>query len=237
MLPLFASRTVTTRFVNPVVFTRGTAMAMPIQIDLHRSFPRKFVPSDADMGNWADIEPLFTELLNRKVASVDELERWLLDYSELLGSLWEESNLRYIAMTSQTDDTARERAYQHLVEEITPRCKPLIDAIERAYLENPTHAGLPKERYEVLDRKTNAHVALYREKNVDLETREELLSKDYFKVMGAIMIPVDGKDLTPEQASKFLEEPDRAIRQRVWERIAAERLKHKEELEAIFDKL
>jgi oligoendopeptidase F len=212
-------------------------MAIPIQVDLQRSFPRKFVPNGADMGNWAEIEPLFTELLNRKVASAGEFERWLLDYSELSGALWEESNLRYIAMTSQTDDPARESAYQHFVQEITPRCKPLMDAMERAYLENPVHAALPKERYEVLDRKTNAHVALYREKNVELETQEELLAKDYYKVMGAITIPVDGKDLTPEQASKFLEEPDRALRQRVWEQIAAERLKHKEELDAIFDRL
>ena len=145
------------------------------------------------------------------MSSVDELERWLLDYSELSAALWEESNRRYIAMTSQTDDPGREAFYQQFVQEITARCKPLMDAMDRAYLESPFRAQLPPQRYAVLDRKTETQVALYREQNVQLETQDELLAKDYFKIMGAMTVHVDGKDLTPDQASKFLEEPDRAL--------------------------
>jgi hypothetical protein len=35
-----------------------------IQVDLQRTFPRKFVPKDADMGDWSQVEPLFKQLLN-----------------------------------------------------------------------------------------------------------------------------------------------------------------------------
>jgi oligoendopeptidase F len=122
-------------------------------------------------------------------------------------------------------------------QEITERCKPLMDAIDRAYLESPFRAQLPPQRYAVLDRKTETQVALYHEQNVQLETQDELLAKDYHKIMGAMTVPVGGKDLTPDQAAKVLEEPDRELRQRVWEQIAARRLKDKEELEGIFDRL
>src|SRR5262245_35632884 len=210
---------------------------MTIQVDLKRSYPRKFVPERADVGNWADVEPLFAELLKRNVASVDAVENWLVDYSELVAALWEENNRRHIAMTSQTDDPAREASYQQFIQEIMERCKPVMDAMERAYLENPIHHQLPPQRYELLNRKSTTHVELYREQNVQIETEEELLAKDYYKIMGAMTVPVSGKDLTPDQALKFLEEPDRPLRQRVWEQIAARRLKDKEEVEAIFDRL
>ena len=90
-------------------------MPTAIHVDLQRAFPRTFVPQGADMGDWAQIEPLFAALLQRQPASADELERWLFDYSELLAALWEEGNRRYIAMTSQTDDPVREAAYQKFV--------------------------------------------------------------------------------------------------------------------------
>jgi len=208
-----------------------------IQVDLKRSFPRKFVPRDADMGDWARIEPLFRNLLARRPASAGELEQWLADYSELSAAYGEEGSRRYIAMTTQTDDPAREAAYQTFVEEIVPRVKPLVQEAEKAYLANPHRAQLPQQRYAVLDRKSANAVALFREENVPLETQDELLAKDYHKLMGAMTISVNGSEVTLQQAAKLLEQPDRALRQQVWEKMAARRLKDKDALEEIYDKL
>ena len=68
--------------------------------------PRRFVPAAVDLGNWAQIAPMFEQLearagqLNRPA----ELESWLLDWSELSAALDEESARRYIAMTCHTED-------------------------------------------------------------------------------------------------------------------------------------
>jgi oligoendopeptidase F len=208
-----------------------------IQVDLKRLYPRKFVPQDADMGDWAQVEPLFKQLLARKPASVQELEQWLADYSELSAAHGEEGSKRYIAMTTQTDDPVREAAYQKFVEEIVPRIKPLMQETEKAYLANPYRKLLPAQRYAVLDRKSANSVALFREENVPLETQDELLAKDYHKLMGAMTITVNGSELTLQQASKVLEQPDRGLRQQVWEQMTARRLKDKDALEEIYDKL
>jgi oligoendopeptidase F len=208
-----------------------------IQVDLKRSFPRKFVPPDADMGDWAQVEPLFKQLLARHPSSVQELEQWLADYSELSAAYGEEGSKRYIAMTTQTDDPLREAAYQKFIEEIVPRIKPLAQEAEKAYLANPYRQQLPQQRYAVLDRKSANAVALFREENVPLETQDELLAKDYHKLMGAMTISVNGAELTLQQAAKILEQPDRALRQQVWEKMAARRLKDKDALEDIYDKL
>jgi oligoendopeptidase F len=208
-----------------------------IQVDLTRSFPRKFVPQDADMGDWAQVEPLFKQLLARHPSSVQELEQWLADYSELSAAHGEEGSKRYIAMTTQTDDPVREATYQKFIEEIVPKIKPLVQEAEKAYLANPYRQQLSQQRYAVLDRKSANAVALFREENVPLETQDELLAKDYHKLMGAMTITVNGAELTLQQAAKILEQPDRALRQHVWEKMAARRLKDKDALEEIYDKL
>lgn len=206
-----------------------------IQVDLARSFPRKFISPEADMGDWSQVEPLFTALLSRNPASPKELEEWLADYSELSSAVSEEESKRYIAMTTQTDDPVRETAFLHFVEEITPKSKPLFEAAEKAYLQNPHRASLPAERYGVLNRKSENFVALFREKNVPLETQDDLLGKDYHKIRGAMTVTVNGAELTLQQASKLLEQPDRGFRQQVWEQVAARQLADKDALDQIFD--
>ena len=212
-------------------------MSTLIHVDLQRSFPRVFVPENADMGDWAQIEPLFTALLGCRPASLEELEQWLTNCSELWSALWEEKAKRSIAVTSQTDDPVREVSYRKFVEEIEPRAKTLAQALEKAYLENPLRKRLPSQRFAVMDRKIENNVALFREKNVPLETQDSLLRQDYHKIMGAMTVSVDGVDLTLEQASKYLDDPDRAVRERVWRQIVARRLEDKEALEEIFDRL
>ena len=208
-----------------------------MQVDPRRPFDRKFVPKEAVMGKWAQIEPLFTELLRRSPSSAEELERWLLDFSELSGAINEEMAIRYIAMTTQTDDPVREAAYQEFVEQIVPKFKPLVQALETAYLQNPHRKFLPQDRYAVMDRMIESNVALFREKNVPLETQQALLTKQYQKLIGAMTVTVDGAELPLPRAAKYLEEPDRDIRQQVWESMAGRRLQDQETLEGLYDQL
>ena len=49
-------------------------------------------------------------------------------------------------------------------------------------------------------------------------------------------VTLDGREYTLQQAGRFLEEPDRALRQRAWEAIASRRLTERQKLDDIFDK-
>ena len=208
-----------------------------MQVDPRRPFPRRFVPTGATMGEWAQIEPLFTRLRDRSINSADELERWLVDCSELSAAIAEERTRRYIAMTVQTDDPVREAAYQEFIEQIDPKTKSYWHALELAYLENPHRRGLPADRYGVLDRIVENNVSLFREENIPLETQDALLMKDYQKLTGAMTIVYRGEEMTLQQAAKFLEEPDRSLRQQVWELLTARRLRDKDALEDLYDRM
>lgn len=208
-----------------------------MQVDPRRAFPRQFVPAGATMGDWAQIEPLFKQLQARPISSAEELEQWLFDCSELSAAIGEERSRRYIAMTTQTDDPVRETAYQQFIEDIDPKVKPYWHALEVVYLTGPYRRLLPMDHYGVMDRIVENNVALFRDANIPLETQDALLRKDYQKVTGAMTIAYQGEELTLQQAAKFLEEPDRKVRQELWDLVTARRLQDKEALEDLYDKM
>ena len=79
--------------------------------------------------NWKDAR--------RDCQTAADLERWLLDWSELNAALDEESSRRYIAMTCHTDSADAEKAYLHFVENVEPQLKPRQFALEKIYVAHP----------------------------------------------------------------------------------------------------
>ena len=201
--------------------------------------PRRFVPQAIDLGVWDQITPLFDQLDARAsaCASAAELERWLLDWSELNAALDEESTKRYIAMTCHTDNAEAEKAYLHFVEHVEPQLKPRQFKLARIYVSHPLRAQLPKERYQVFDRATQVQVELFREENVALETEEAKLGQQYQKLTGSLTVQFRGEEKTLIQMGRYLEEPDRPLRQGAWELVANRRLQEAGRFEEIFDQL
>ena len=223
--------------------------------------PRTFVPQTIDLGDWPQIAPLFNQLEKRaaQCRSAADLERWLLDWSELSAALDEESSRRYIAMTCHTDNAEAEKAYLYFVENVEPKLKPRQFEIETIYVTHPLRAellaiGAPStvpartdtnlpgrcsalRRYEVFDRDLKNHVELFRPENVPLETEDAKLCQQYQKLSGSLTVNFRGEEKTLVQMGRHLEEPDRALRQEVWELVAKRRLQEAEKFEDIFDRL
>ena len=201
--------------------------------------PRQLVPGQIDLGDWSALAPLF-DAVEKKLSgasSVAELESALLGWSELSAALDEEGAKRYIAMSCHTDSAEAEKAYLHFVEHVEPQIKPRQFALEQTYLAQPLRAQLPKARYEVFDRDLRQRVELFREENVALETEESKLGQQYQKLSGALTVQFRGEEKTLTQMGRFLEEPDRALRQETWELVAQRRLEESEKFEDIFDQL
>jgi len=201
--------------------------------------PRTFVPQNLDLGDWPQIAPLLDRLETRaaQAKSAVELERWLLDWSELNAALDEEASRRYIAMTCHTDNADAEKAYLHFVEHVEPQLKPRQFALEQLYVAHPQREKLPRQRFQVFDRDVKNHVELFRPENVALETEDAKLCQQYQKLIGAQTVSFRGEEKTLVQMGRYLEEPDRALRQEAWELVAQRRLQDAEKCEGIFDEL
>jgi len=207
--------------------------------------PRKFVPTDIDLGDWPQIAPLFDQMEQRarQIDSAAGLESWLLDWSELSAALDEEGSRRSIAMTCHTDDAGAEKAHLHFVENVEPQLKPRQFALEKIYV---THllreellqlgdVGVAGTRYEVFDRDVKNHVELFRPESVPLETEDAKLSQQYQKLSGSLTVNFRGEEKTLVQMARYLEEPDRALREEAWKLVANRRLAEADKFDDIFD--
>ena len=201
--------------------------------------PRRFLPSQTDLGHWDKVEPLFDLLESRLKPEADraQLENWMLDWSELSAALDEESAQRYIAMTCHTDNPDAEKAYLHFVEKIEPFLKPRQFKLAQIYVAHPARSTLPPNRYRVFDRDTKLHVELFRPENVPLETEEAKLSQHYQKVMASLTVRFRDEEKTLVQMARYLEETDRPLRQETWELVAQRRLQEADKFDEIFEAL
>jgi oligoendopeptidase F len=185
-------------------------------------YPRQYVASNADFGAWETAEPYFNELVERPIATVPELEKWLIDASELEACFDEEGTRRYTAMTCQTDDPERQQRYLHFIENVQPNAEPWRDKLRRKFVELAETLRVPKKRYEVLERSLRNAIELYREANIPLLVEDQKLKTEYQRITGAMTCTYGGKEQTLQQMARYLEEPDRKVREETW-RLTADR--------------
>jgi oligoendopeptidase F len=203
----------------------------------HRT--RRLLSETVDLGEWPQVEPYFDRLEEALPTCVtpQALEQWIIDWGELSAALDEESNRRYIAMSCHTDNPEAEAAYLAFVERMDPRTKPRQFKLAKGYVNHPLRDRLPQERYSVFDRDMLLEVEMFRTENVPLEKEEAKLGQQYQKRMGALTVTFQGEERTLVQMGRYLEEPERAVREEAWRLSASRRLQEKDALETLFDQL
>lgn len=205
-----------------------------------RSFPpppRRYVPEKTDAGNWNELAPLFGELDAREIGSVDALEEWILDVSELESILRAEEARRYIEMTCHTDDAERREKFLEFSREIETRSKEAFDRLDRVYLKSPFRSDLPTRRYEVFERVKKSDVEIFSKDNLPLEARETEKSTEYVQLMGSFTVELNGEEVPLARGYVELEQSDRSRRESMWRKIANRRYREKDRIEELFSEL
>jgi len=196
---------------------------------------RVFMPENADLTDLATVIGLYEKLEKKPITSVQELEHWLIERSELDAALSQAGSILYIRMTCQTDDPKIAEMYTRFVETIPPAVKPVNDRLNHKYVRACSLFPLDAKRYQVYDRAVKTDIELFCEKNVALQTKVDLLSQQYQTVCGAMTVMFDGREQTMPQMGKYLLETDRSLRERAWRATAQRRLKDKDKMEEIFE--
>ncbi len=209
-------------------------------LDISRLPPyhkRRFVPEGFDFYSAAAVGALYEKLRDRPVSSSDELDVWLLDRSEMEAALDQAASVLYIRMTCQTDNPEYASAYTKFIEEIIPAVRPIEDTINQKYLSLRQQFPVDKKRFEVYDRVLKNDVELFRKENVPLQRDVQLLSQDYQTICGAMTVNFQGEEKTLPQMAKFLQEPDRDLREAAWRATAQRRYQEKDKLNDLFDRM
>lgn len=198
---------------------------------------RRFVAADANLKDQNLVVSLYQNLLDRPVKSGLDLEKWLMDRSELESAVSQEGDILYIRMTCQTDDPARSDAYKHFIETIVPAVKPLEDHLNKRYVILREQFPSGGNRYEVYDRAIHEDINLFRAENIPLSTQIQLLSQEYQTISGAMTVQFEGAERTLPEMSKYQQQTDRGLRERAFQATAERRIQDRAKLDELFDKM
>lgn len=202
-----------------------------------KKLPRRFMPADFTVSNWESLEPYFTELVQRPIDSVQDLDRWLHDLSELEALISEDACWRQIRMTCDTENKELEESFNYFMLEIQPRIQPFADRLNRKLVESPYAAQLDQAKYFTYLRNVRKNIDLFREANIPLQAELNVEAQRFGMIAGKMTVDVNGQEYTLQQAAKFLEDPNRSLREEVFRKIAERRLQDKDALNEVFNSL
>lgn len=198
---------------------------------------RRLLPESFAIHSWEDLAPYFDELEQRNITSVQELEKWLQDASELESVISEEACWRQIRMTCDTQDAKLIEAFEFFMTEIQPKIQPVADRLNRKLIESPFAQELDYDRYFTYLRNVRKNIDLFQESNIPIQAELNVAQQEYGVIAGKMSVEVNGQEYTLQQAAKFLEDSDRSLRESVYHKIFQRRLADRDSLDQLFDRL
>lgn len=199
--------------------------------------PDGIVPDRFDGASWAAIEPLVNALLSRPVGSRGALERWVLDRSDLDAACAEARAELYIATSCDTENKEAEAAFARYLDQVAPRLQKAAFDLDRRLVDLAAEFPLDEQRYGVMLRAKRTQVEIFRDENVPLQTELARLSQQFGKIAGAMTVFFEGRERTLPQMKEFDLSTDRALRERAWRAVAERRLRDRDALDELYDRM
>ncbi len=208
-----------------------SALALP------RTRERRFLPEEFKLTVWSRLKPYYTDLQKRPINSLQDLENWIADRSELESVVSEDFAWRYIKITVNSADEQAMDLYEYAVQELMPKIFSFENTLNEKLVNSPFVHQLHGDHYQLYLRLTRNAASLFNEENIPLATEVQLKSKEYGKIFSEMTIGMDGKQLTLQKAGTILEETDRSLRETVYHKINKRILQDTPQLESLFDSL
>ncbi|MFW5886394.1 MAG: M3 family oligoendopeptidase [Bacteroidota bacterium] len=198
---------------------------------------RKYLPVDLNVQDWSNLEPFYNELLASSFDNKDIIEEWLKKRSELNSVLEEEFATMYIRMTRDTANEGYSQVFNDFVTTVQPKIIEFSHKLDEKFINSPLLDELDQDKYHVMIRGIKKHLEIFREKNIPLFSELQVEEREFGKISSEMTIEYEGKELTLQQAAKYLKDPDRPVREKVYKLINDRRLQDSEKLNTLLTKL
>lgn len=199
--------------------------------------PRNFIGENFSFSSWEDLKSLYEELLNRNLESVESLQQWFIDRSELEAYLSENFAWRYIRQTCDTANEELIQELQYFITEIQPNLVAYGNKLDQKAIAHPLIGELKEKGFDITIRGMKKAIEIFREVNIPLMTEAQSEERKYGAIAGAMTVTLDGEEMTLQKAGDRLQSLDRQVRETAWRAISERRFQDREKLDELLDKL
>ena len=181
---------------------------------------------------WSEYEPFFEYLLEQEIseANIDSWMKYWSDFSELIGEVGTDV---YVSTTVDTTDEKAKKRFNTFLEDISENASTKNQALKEKLL----NSGIIPDDFDIPLRGIKSEVNLFCEENLPLQTKDSKLSKEYDAIIGAQTVEWECKEVTITQLSPVLLETDRERREKACRLAAERRLKDREKINEIWQKI
>ncbi len=198
---------------------------------------RQYFPNDLVFENWQSVQEFYASLQTSTVEHLDTLMEFIAKRSELDKIVEEAFRWFYVKMTCDTENEVYKNAYESFITETMPELMKVSNELNLKVYHSPAFKQLDENRFFIYKRGLKSALELYREENIPLFQEEQLKAQEFGSISGQMTIEHDGKDITLSQATVFLQNEDRNLRQIVYEKIQNRRYQDKDKLQQLFSDL
>ncbi len=175
-----------------------------------------FIPASLEINDTADIQSFYDKLLALPLHTVADLEKFLVNYSEIQSVYHEQAAWAYINMTRKTDDKALVARHEKFSTVIGPVIDTLNNEVRKKITACPHFDKLNEARYEQYVKGIKRDLELFRAENVPLEAQLAGLSSRYSQLAGSMQVEIDGEKMPIPKAAVRLQLADRVKRKEAW---------------------
>lgn len=199
---------------------------------------RYFLPEEVSFSEWKNIAYFFEKLLNFNIESESALLEWLKYRSELEAVIEEEGAWRYIKTTVNTKDEKAAAAYNYFITEIEPNIAKYTNKLNKKLTQSKYMDNLSgKQGFDIYFRSVKNELKLYREENIELNSKISSLAQQYGAITGAQFIEYNNCKLTMPQAAVYLKSTNRNERELIYAMMTDARMKDAVRLDDLFNRL
>ncbi|PFR89573.1 peptidase M3 [Bacillus cereus] len=184
-----------------------------------------------------DLENNLQSLLERNIASVSELESWLLDERRVTAEIEEEITSSLIATYRDTNDRNIRGLHMYNQNTIQPILKRYNAKFDQKFRECAFSDLLDEQKYGFMKKARLVKSKMFNEKNVTLSVKEQELITKYREIMSNISINWEGEQKTYAFVKAKLDNPNRVIRKKAWYALCEARSVVKIDIDFILNEL
>ena len=180
---------------------------------------RAFLPQEFKITVWSRLKPYYSELTKRPIQSKDELVQWIYDKCELTAVIQEEFNWRYVKLSLDSNDERALESYSYAIQELEPKISAFEQNLNQKLMDCPFTKELEENKFFIYLRGIDNQLSLFREENIPLFTEMAMKAKEHGTIFSEMTVELNGEEKTLQQATALLAEPDRALREEVYQKI------------------
>jgi oligoendopeptidase F len=194
---------------------------------MNSSKKTSFLPSNFTISDWNSIKVYFDHLNEMPLNTEDDLNIFLLNKSELETAIDEDQAWRYIRVNVDTRDQEAKKAFEYFIDEIEPKVESWFNKIDRK-LAASTAMKYFEKKHKIPARSLKKNIEIFREENLMIFAELQKEEQEYGAIVSEMIININEKEYTLQQAAELLQENDRKFREEVYKSILAKRIEKSE---------